>query len=171
MASCAVESSIDVALWFVNRASAEDTYLQPQKLQRLLYIAQGCYAQENYGRKLMPATFVTHEFGPIEPNIFRLFESGRPMVAEVPPPAEVDSFLERVWRRFGNHSVDRLTAALTGQKPYREAVSGGFGEEIPFGALVAAFDITEDSAQTIRTADGRRVKKWVPSRSVKRTTR
>ena len=171
MASCAVESSVDVAFWFVNRASAEDTYLQPQKLQRLLYLAQGFYAQENYGRKLMPATFVTHEFGPVEPNIFRIFESGRPMVAEVPPPAEVDSFLERVWRRFGSHSVDRLTAVLTEQKPYRDAVAGGYGEEIPFAALTAAFELKEDDAQTVRTADGRRVKKWVPGRTVKRPTR
>ena len=171
MASCAVESTIDVALWFVNRASAEDTYLQPQKLQRLLYLAQGYYARENYGRKLMPATFVTHEFGPIEPNIFRIFESGRPMVQDASPPAEIDSFLDRLWRGFGNHSVERLTTALVGQAAYKEAVSGGFGEEIAFEALAGSFEVKESEEKTIRTADGRRVKKWVPSRSVKPTSR
>ena len=62
MASCAVESTIDVALWFLNRASAEDSYIQAQKLQRLLYLAQGCYAQEYYGRKLMPAVFFSASF-------------------------------------------------------------------------------------------------------------
>ena len=70
MSSCAVESTIDVAIWFLDRARLDDKYLQAQKLQRLLYFAHGFYGAKYHGRKLMPATFVTHELGPIEPNIF-----------------------------------------------------------------------------------------------------
>ncbi len=166
MASCAVESSIDVALWFLNRASAEDSYIQAQKLQRLLYIAQGVYAQENYGRKLMPATFVTHDMGPVEPNIYRIFEAGRPQIEYVPPAAEVTDFLERIWRRFGIHPVERLNGLVIGQAAYRKAVAGGMGEEIRHEAMIESFKTPEQKKQpTVRTPDGRRVTKWVPSRS------
>jgi uncharacterized phage-associated protein len=166
MTSCAVESSIDVAFWFLNRASSEDSYIQAQKLQRLLYLAQGVYAQENYGRKLMPATFVTHDMGPVEPNIYRVFEAGRPQIGFIPPAAEVEDFLERIWRRFGIHPVDRLNALVIGQSAYREAAAGGMGEEIRHEAMIASFQKPEQKKQpTVRTQDGRRVTKWVPSRS------
>lgn len=172
MASSAVDSTIDVALWFLNRASAEDSYLQAQKLQRLLYLAQGCYAQENYGRKLMPATFVTHDMGPVEPNVYRVFEAGRPQMDYVEPAAEVQDFLERTWRRFANHPVERLNAFVTAQAAYRKAAAGGMGEEIPHEALAKAFKTPEQRKEpTLRTADGRRVTKWLPSRSAPRGRR
>jgi uncharacterized phage-associated protein len=166
MASCAVETTVDIAFWFLNRASAEDSYLQAQKLQRLLYLAQGCYAQENYGRKLMPATFVTHDMGPVEPNVYRMFEAGRPQIEYVPPAAEVQDFLERVWRRFAIHPTERLNAFVTAQAAYRKAATGGMGEEIPHEALAEAFKTPEQKKEpTLRTPDGRRVTKWLPSRS------
>ena len=166
MASCAVESTIDVALWFINRASSEDSYIQAQKLQRLLYLAQGCYAQENYGRKLMPATFVTHDMGPVEPNVFRVFEAGRPQIDYVPPAAEVEDFLERMWRRFAIHPVERLNTLVIGQAAYRNAAKGGMREEIPHDAMIEAFKTPEQKKEpTLRTPDGRRVTKWLPSRS------
>ena len=168
MASCATDSTIDVAIWLLDRASAEDSYLQPQKLQRLLYLAQGYYAREYYGRKLMPATFIVHDMGPVEPTVFRLFEAGRPQIGFVAPPAEVKTFLEIVWRRFGGHTVDRLNALIGGQALYRETSSRGQGEEIPFDEMAAAFASKDDAAETVRTPDGRAVKKWMPSRSVRR---
>jgi hypothetical protein len=172
MASCAVESTVDVALWFLNRASTDDSYLQAQKLQRLLYIAQGCYAQENYGRKLMPATFVTHDMGPVEPNIYRIFEAGRPQIDYLPPAAEVLDFLERVWRRFGIHPVDRLNLLVLGQAAYRNALGKGLGEEIPHEAMVESFKTPDQrNEKTVRTEDGRRVTKWVPGRSAPKPQR
>ena len=169
MASSAVESTIDIAFWFLNRASAEDSYLQPHKLQRLLYLAQGYYAQEHYGRKLMPATFVVHDLGPIEPNVFRLFEEGRPSIVFVAPPPEVEDFLERIWRRFNGHAVDRLNAMILEQPAYKTAVLAGEGEEIPFAAMQETFKIKEKekAETTVRTADGRTVEKWIPTRAVR----
>jgi uncharacterized phage-associated protein len=172
MTSCAVESTIDVALWFLNRASSEDNYIQAQKLQRLLYIAQGCYSQENYGRKLMPATFVTHDMGPVEPNVYRVFEAGRPQIDYLPPAAEVQDFLERVWRKFGIHPVDRLNALVLAQTAYQKALGGGIGEEIPHEDLVESFKAPErKEEEVVRTQDGRRVTKWVPTRAAPKGAR
>ena len=78
MAIAATESSFDVAHWFVEYARGEDGYLQAQKLQRLLWLAQGEYARAYHGRKLMPTIFIAHELGPVEPNVYRAFELGHP---------------------------------------------------------------------------------------------
>src|SRR3546814_18975840 len=93
MPSAAVESTLDVALWFLDRARREDSNLHAQKLQRLLYLAQGYYAAGFHGRKLMPATFVAHELGPVEPTVFRLFELGVTNVTMTDPPAEAVKFM------------------------------------------------------------------------------
>lgn len=172
MTSCAVESTIDVALWFLNRASSEDNYIQAQKLQRLLYVAQGCYSQENYGRKLMPATFVTHDMGPLEPNVYRVFEAGRPQIDYLAPAAEVQDFLERIWRRFGIHPVERLNTLVLTQAAYLKALSGGIGEEILHDDIVDSFKAPEQKdEEVIRTEDGRRVTKWVPTRAAPKGVR
>lgn len=121
MTSSVVESTIDVAVWFLDRARLDDNYPQAQKLQRLLYIAFGLYGAQYHGRKLMPATFVAHELGPIEPNVFRLFKAGRPKLDEPKVPAEVEHFLEDIWRRFNAHPIDRLTHLVTQHEAYQSA--------------------------------------------------
>ena len=70
MPSAATESCFDVALWFVEKARFDNSYIQAQKLQRLLWLAQGHNAATYHGRKLMPATFVAKSVGPVEPNVF-----------------------------------------------------------------------------------------------------
>ncbi len=54
----AVRSTLDVALWLMARADSAGERLQPQKLQRLLYLSQAHYAGAHDGAKLMPAVFL-----------------------------------------------------------------------------------------------------------------
>ncbi|MBI1986433.1 MAG: hypothetical protein HYS64_07120 [Rhodospirillales bacterium] len=63
-----VDNAFDIAFWFADTALNENEYLQPQKLQQLLFIAQAYYCVAYNGRKLMPAVFVADERGPIEPE-------------------------------------------------------------------------------------------------------
>ncbi|MBE88668.1 MAG: hypothetical protein CMM76_04415 [Rhodospirillaceae bacterium] len=169
MSSCAVESTIDVAVWFLDRARLDDKYLQAQKLQRLLYIAYGFYGVKYHGRKLMPATFVAHELGPTEPNIFRLFEAGRPKIEEVRLPAEVENYLEEIWRRFNSHPIERLTQMVTQKGPYQDALQRGECEELDFGKIVSGFQKKDcQPTETIRMADGRTVQKWMPQKTKQR---
>lgn len=166
MATTAVESVIDVALWFMDRARRDDVYLQPQKLQRILYIAQGSFAAMHHGRKLMPAVFVAGETGPQDPNVFRLFERGRPsnVTADRILP-EVENFLSVVWRRYGHHSTEYLNQQIQYHEIYRAAFRKGLGEEIPYLAIVKFFTRVERAPrpQMVKTADGRRLQKWMPS--------
>lgn len=165
MTVTATGSVIDVALWFMDRARQDDLYLQPQQLQRLLYIAQGSYAAQHYGRKLMPAIFVAGETGPEDPNIMRLFEQGRPSNVRDPRVSpEVDNFLYSIWSRYGHHSTDYLNQQIRHHAIYSKALKKGVGEEIPYASIVRFFTQKQRSdVETVQTADGRRLSKWIPS--------
>ena len=168
MAIAATESSFDVALWFVERARQEDGYLQAQKLQRLLWLAQGQYARAYHGRKLMPTVFLADEFGPMDPNVYRAFELGRPEIPDVRLPVEVEDFLIRIWGRFGHHATEHLNTMVRGHIIYRDALEKGVGEEISFDSIAEFFqsETADRDATEVRSADGRVWKKWAP-RTVK----
>ena len=116
MAPPAVESSFDVAYWFIDRALNENEYLQPQKLHRLMFLSQAYFAVAYRGRLLMPAVFVADEFGPTEPNVFRACAIQRPAIETKRLPEIVTHFLDSIWRRFGQHrpsiSAGRSTPIL-----------------------------------------------------------
>lgn len=165
MPSPAVQSAVDVATWFADQARREDLYLQPQKLQRLLYIAQGSYAAMHYGRKLMPATFVADETGPVEPNIFRIFELGRPKVTTGNLPPEIEHFLSRIWRKYCHHATDYINKQIQYHDIYRNAIKRGVNEEIPFEEMAkffAGIDKDRKKPGKVVTKDGRKLQKWVP---------
>ncbi len=139
MASPAAPSSFDVAYWFIDRALDDDEYLQPQKLHRLMYLAQAYFAVAYNGRMLMPAIFVADEFGPIEPNVFRACAIQRPAIEARALPELVTHFLEGVWRRFGQHSAEFLSRQMSGHPPYGAALAAGVGTEISLKAMAAFY--------------------------------
>ncbi len=169
-----VNSAFDIAFWFADTALAENEYLQPQKLQRLLYISQAYYAVAFKGRKLMPAIFVADEMGPIEPNVYLAFSKGRPDIdVELFLPHEVESFLSGIWRRFGHQSVDRLNEVTNDTLAYRQARNRANRAEITLETMRQSF-IRDQNApdvsfvvkpKVMRTQDGKPVvvTAWDPS--------
>lgn len=139
MAPPAAESSFDIAYWFLDRARDEGEYLQPQKLHRLMYLAQAYFAVAYRGRLLMPAVFVADALGPVEPNVFRACEIQRPGIEPRPLSEAVARFLDGVWRRYGHQSADDLTSLVTGHAPYVVAIAEGAGSEIPLTAMAAFY--------------------------------
>lgn len=170
----AVDSSFDVAFWFMDRALSENQYLQPMKLQRLMFLAQAYYAVLNPGTRLMPSIFVADLMGPLEPNLFRAFENGRPNLEVRPLPGEVKSFLDSIWRRFGRFTAEELYRKLCDQAPFRDAYDQAPGSEIPLEAMrefygLQTASLTPDTTivlptRVMRSHTGRpvAVKKWVP---------
>jgi len=168
-----VSNAFDVAFWFADTALNENEYLQPQKLQRLLFLAQSYYCIIHRGRKLMPAVFVADEIGPIEPNVHMAFSRGRPEIdAELFLPFEVEEFLSGVWRRFGHMSIERLDKITKESSAYRNAIKRGPRAEMTLKEMGVAFlDNREAPAaeqvakkKILRTQSGRpvQVKAWVP---------
>jgi uncharacterized phage-associated protein len=170
----AVNSAFDVALWFADMALENNDYLQPQRLQHLLFLAQAYFAALHDGRKLMPACFVASELGPTEPNVYVAFSRGRPNLdASLFLPDEALAVLRGIWRRFGHHSVERLAALVKETPAYRNAFRRTPGAEISLEAMrnsVVRGDKVPTPNQIVRpkvmrTQDGRPVvvKAWTPA--------
>ena len=168
-----VKTAFDVAFYFVDMALKDNEYLQPQKLQRLLFISQAYYSVAFNGHKLMPAVFVADEMGPIEPNIYTAFSKGRPDVdADLFLPQEVQTFLDNIWRRFGHYPAERLTKMTKETTAYKHAIKRGYRAEIPLDAIRVSFARAEQTPsvdrvvkpKVMRTQSGRAVtvKTWVP---------
>jgi uncharacterized phage-associated protein len=168
-----VDNAFAIAFWFANTALSDNEYLQPQKLQRLMFIAQAYYSVAYNGRRLMPASFVADELGPVEPNIYIAFSKGRPEVdAQLFLPHEVETFLDGIWRRFGHHSVDRLNKMTMETSAYKQAHKRGNRANISLDAMRLSFARAEKTpgvAQVIkpkifRTQTGKpvTVKAWDP---------
>jgi hypothetical protein len=110
--SYAVRSTIDVALWFHDKAEATRTRLPAQTLQRLLLLAQARYRPIGLEIALMPAVFVPSSMGPVEPNIYTLFEGGIPTITRLPLAERVTAHLQSIWQVFGVMDPDGLRQAI-----------------------------------------------------------
>ena len=170
---CVVDSTFDVALWFSDKALEQNEYLQPQKLHRLLYLAQGFYVVAFEGCKLMPAVFIAEEMGPIEPNIYRAFAKGRPnMESEVLLPAGVEQFLSNIWERFGRKTSDSLSTMCQESHAFKQALVKGARTEITLKDMLLSFAREKSlplssqikKPKMMRSQSGRpvAVKNWVP---------
>jgi len=168
-----VRNAFDVAFFFADTALNENGYMQPQKLQCLLFLSQAYYAAAFDGCKLMPAVFVAEERGPIEPNVYMAFSKGRPdMDADLFLPIKVGSFVDAIWRRFGHLSTDRLVSMVKETSAYKQARNRGERAEIPLDAMRLSFSRAETTPgvsqvvkpQIYRTQSGKPVvvKPWVP---------
>lgn len=116
-----VDSIFDGANWFMDKALNEGEYLQPQKLHRLMFLAQAYYAAAFGGRRLLPGVFLADAMGPIEPNVYRVFQNDRPWLGQTEINDQVAQLLESIWRKFGSHSADYLTKMVRRHPPYAEA--------------------------------------------------
>lgn len=169
----AVNSTFDVAIWFADQALNENEYLQPQKMHRLLYLAQAFYAIAYDGHKLMPAVFVADEQGPVEPTVYHAFSRGRPDVdVELFLPTDVEMFLSSIWRRFGHLKVDQLAKLTTSNTAFTIYLRKGKRTEIPLDAMISAFKIEAEKkdpsvAKHFRGMDGQRVMRSQDGEAVK----
>lgn len=136
MRPTAVDSSFEVAFWFLDRAIEDGEYLQPQKLQRLLYLAQAYFGVLQNGLKLMPATFIAREEGPVEPTIFKALARGRPAVDLTPIDDVPRHVLDSVWRQFGAHSADYLDKLIRRHPPFADALAAGISTEITLESMI-----------------------------------
>ena len=168
-----VNNAFDIAFFFADTARTENEYLQPQKLQGLLFLSQAYFSVAFKGRKLMPAVFVADERGPLEPNVYTAFSKGRPDIdADLFLQPEVASFLDAIWRRFGHMTTDKMIKMTKSTGAYKKAKSRGHRAEILLNEMRASFVHAENTPginqvvkpKLYRTQSGKNVtvQKWVP---------
>ena len=101
-----MRSTLDVALWFIERAESVGTPLSNRKLQSLLYLAQAHFANANRGRRLMPAIFLAADAGPLEPTIYHIFQDGPPRIINTVPGPKVEVSSTPCRARRSKHSSE-----------------------------------------------------------------
>ncbi len=157
----AVQSAFDVAFWFLDQASAEDNCLPPQKLHRLLFLAQAYFAVERAGAKLMPVVFVTALHGPVEPNVLRAFKHGRPNLTAKPVTKETDEFLYGIWQRFSHLNMDHLNHLVATLSGFDQMFAAGPGTEIPMQMLYKILK-GKKPVHLGHTHNGKSIQRWIP---------
>lgn len=175
----AAPTSFDIAIWFLDRARAEDSYLQPRMLQCLLFLAQAHFAASHDGRPLMPAFFVVDDSGPLDPNVHRTLQNGRSDIEENPLDPEIVKFLAAVWARYKNADALRLDQLIVRRGADEAAVCNRDQSEVTLLAMQRMFgkggggkNKNKIIGPTLaETATGRKVTitKWTPVR--KKTAR
>ena len=167
-------SVFDATEWFLDTALNDGEYLQPMKMQYLMYLAQGYYAAVSGARRFIPSVFVATARGPVEPNSYRVYSSARPVLHYQSLDRKTVSFLETIWRRFGAYSADWLFKTICGHDPYARALASGENTEIGIDDMAAFYSGKSDGFQNpaasgmrvLRTGTGKTVavKKWIPAK-------
>jgi uncharacterized phage-associated protein len=170
----AAPTSFDIAIWFLDRARADDTYLQPRMLQCLLFLAQAHFAAAHEGRPLMPAFFVVDDSGPLEPNVHRTLQNGRPEMEASPLDTEIVKFLGAVWNRYKNADALRLDQLIARRGANEEAIRNRDQSQVTLLAMQRMFSADRGGNSQngtvgptlAETASGRKVTitKWTPTR-------
>ena len=152
MRSPVVRSTFDVVLWLLARGASAGMRLPAQKLQRLLYLAQAHFAAANEGRKLMPATFLATELGPLEPTVYHVFDGQPPKLKASAVKTEVVLFLDGLWSRYGQQSADDLLDLIKRDLAYRECLAEGERNvEIEIAAMADAYHYSPFRRAPVRT--------------------
>ncbi len=143
-----LNSVFEAVFRLIDHALNDNEYLQPQKLHRLLYLAQAYYGANYHGRMLMPAMFVADDIGPIEPNVYAVMEESRPDVRLKSVDPKTQHFIESIWSQFGHHSVEHLSETVRNHPPYLDAYKQAPGTLIPFQVMVDFYASVRKSATT-----------------------
>ncbi|MBU4610324.1 SocA family protein [Achromobacter sp. GG226] len=139
-----------VANYFIERAKQTKSSLDPMKLQKLVYYANGWYLGTT-GTPLINEPIEAWPYGPVIPSIYHEFKQyGRQPIkalateltedfdfAPIDPPQDekVQRFLRKVWDTYSKYSgiqLSEMTHAPGG--PWdraRSLSSGGRGTDIP----------------------------------------
>ncbi len=176
MTASASESVFDVAEWFLDTALNDGEYLQPMKMQYLMFLAQGYYAALTKGQRLIPSVFIATARGPVEPNSYKIYASARPLISRTPFNRTVSAFLQTVWRKYGSYSADYLGRLIAAHAPYAEAFAQGENTEISLALMTEFYTQGKNTPATpnaasftatrvMRSQSGKTVavKKWIPS--------
>ncbi|WP_169569277.1 hypothetical protein [Sneathiella limimaris] len=193
----AIRSTFDVVSWLQSQAEQTEIDLSPSVLMKLLYLSQAVFAAENKKAKLIPATFLATDVGPIEPDLFIALEQGIAVDGAVDPSPAVEEVLGGVWESYSGMTDEMLSDILNNDVAIKTARQKGRNSEILIEDMVSAYpgglkallgmsqvstfpdgspynvdhsnlEAAPPASQEVRfTADGRSVTRWVPKKRMR----
>ena len=155
MVSTPITSIFDAAKWFLTIAEEEGSYLSPLKLNCLLYLSQAYYAAAKPGMKLMPAHFVAHDLGPIDPNLYRVMEQRNLNIFYEKITGEALLLIKGIWKKYGKIPCDDLVNLLKSQLPYKKSYSVKIrNNEIPLPLMAEFYGAGKDGEKRKKNDNG-----------------
>ena len=109
----------------------------------------------------MPSVFIAEFQGPVEPNMMRAFEYGRPNVVPGELSTDTDEFLYGIWRRYGHLNVDHLNQLVAAVSGLDQMLAAGEGEEIPMKTICQTLK-GKKTKRLDRTHNGKPIQRWIP---------
>ena len=177
----ACRTGLDVAFWLLEKAMLDGAEFSLPRLRWLLYLAQAEFAAAFAGRKLMPATFLALDDGPLEPTIDQVLGSGlnSPWSPEIDGTAQ--RFLDGFWQKRNMLPTAALQRLARADGAYQAAIRKASRSEIEFAAppprampRLAPVEPSPpppskppvDGGDVRFTGDGRAVTRWQPRRRI-----
>lgn len=135
----AINSSLEAANWFFRRADRDDRYLENDKLQQLLFLAQVHFALNNNMNYLIPGLFVCDSQGFSEPNLTQILSHGLPLMEEPVFSAQINSFLELIWKKYSPMSTAELSEFIKNSDSYADNYLPGKKNIVPLEEIAEKF--------------------------------
>ncbi len=147
MTAAAVNTALEIANWFFKRAEKDNGYLQDDKLQHLMFLAQVHFALTHQNNYLFPGHFAAGPDGYFDPNLQMTLSFGRPLMASPKFSDKINTFLELVWNKYAALDSADLSALILNATPHREHYKHGENNLVPLPELAAQFKTRFKTAQ------------------------
>lgn len=106
----------DVANWFINKGVEDSDFVDPMKLQKLLYLAHG-WSLGVRGEPLLKSHFQAWKYGPVLPKLYKWYRDlGMQLIHETSDndykqlPGYVTDLLSFIWNRYKGFSSIELSS-------------------------------------------------------------
>ncbi len=172
MAYPKVESAIEVAYWFFDKAESENMSLEADKVQLLLFWAQLMFAKAYNQQMLCPAVFICDDGGVYEPNLNKILTLGRPFLPLSKFSPMVNDFLSDFWKKFASKPYAELVKLVKSSHIYKDFAKSGAKTLIDFNSMIESlnkyskmsdYDEGKNSTKILLSQNGPVVvSKWKP---------
>ncbi|MBR6663720.1 MAG: hypothetical protein IKL33_02725 [Alphaproteobacteria bacterium] len=112
MSCLPISSVFEVSDWFFRRADQDDKYIDNDKIQQMLLMAQ-IHFMLNNGYLLFPAVFMHKNNKIIEPNLTKILEFGLPLMPKPKFNDEISGFLELIWQKYSPMEIKELDQIIS----------------------------------------------------------
>ncbi|MBL41256.1 MAG: hypothetical protein CMM49_01195 [Rhodospirillaceae bacterium] len=173
-----VRTSIDIASWLITRGQSAGKEITHRRLQYLIYLFFGNYFNIEFQSKLFPSTFVLSKIGPLEPNIYLLYNKINLEEIGSSIPENIEDYLLKVWKKYEIYDVESLEKIIIENSIWKEILLQPIGSEISENLIIKSFvsssDINNntytnivDNDKEYWTLSGKKAERWIPGLSKK----
>ena len=167
MAIPAIDSTVEAAYWFIEKAEKDGVFLDDEKLHYLLFLSQASFAVKFKGKILFPGVFVTSDNGVMEPNIAKIFSFGRPYMPPVKIKDEIVFFMEEIWKKYASQSTLALANIVKSSTAYKNNHKKGEKYVVDISLSADLFqssqDVSNNPKKMLFSQNGPvMVSKWTP---------